>query len=91
MVAVFLTEDFLGDADGDASAELVFFLVDVAELVAIGFLLAEVACVLEVECVLVGVVEVDMLSCFLWAQETKNAIVAMAVMEKRTDFFIGCG
>ena len=63
-VAVFLTAAFLGDADGDASAEVVFFLVDVAELVYVGFLVSDVDLV-DVECVLAGLVEVAVVSCFL--------------------------
>lgn len=58
---------------------VVFFLVDAVVLAAVDFLVA------EVECVLAGAVEVS----FLWAQEMKNATVARAVIEKRTDFFIG--
>lgn len=84
MVAVFFVEDFFGDADGDAdaSASVVFFLVEVV-VAAVDFFVVEVACVA------VGLVDVAVVS-FFWAQEMKNATATMAVME-RTDFFIGCG
>lgn len=71
---------FLGDAEGEASAEAVdFFAVDVVD----DFLAVE-----DVPCVVVAALVVVAVSSFLWAQETNKAIAARAVIKDKTDIFI---
>ena len=75
---------FLGEGEADVSAVVAvvdFFLVDVAVVPAVDFFL-----VVEVDA---AVVEVEVASSFFCAQETTKPAATRAMIQDKTDFFIG--
>jgi len=72
---------FLGEGEADVSAVVDFFLVDVAVVPAVDFFL-----VVEVDA---AVVEVEVASSFFCAQETTKPAATRAMIQDKTDFFIG--
>ena len=72
---------FLGEGEADVSAVVDFFLVDVAVVPAVvDFFFVEVDA---------AVVEVEVASSFFCAQETTKLAATRAMIQDKTDFFIG--
>jgi hypothetical protein len=71
---------FLGEGDSDVSDVVDFFFVDAAVVPAVDFFLVEVDA---------AVVEVEVASSFFCAQETTKLAATRAMIQDKTDFFIG--
>jgi hypothetical protein len=73
---------FLGEGEADVSAVVDFFFVDVAVVPAV----VDFFLVVEVDA---AVVEVEVASSFFCAQETTKPAATRAMIQDKTDFFIG--